>query len=150
MSVCRLQRFHPPINSQMNPIKHLSLLILCAFPIQAQLAVTVSPVKITGQKAVVPLAMTNNLSDPVESARAICFLLDDQGQMVGQSAKWVIGGANDRAALQPKAGTTFNFVITSPQPFTTTNVIAKISFSRVVLAGNKLADVKRDVRVTTP
>jgi hypothetical protein len=116
---------------------------------QAHLVVAVSPVKIVGQKAVVPLAMTNNLVEPVESARAVCFLLDGQGKIVGQSTKWVIGGTKNRPALQQTAGTTFNFIITSPQPFTTTNLMAKISFSRVVLDGGKLADVRQDVSVTT-
>ena len=124
------------------------MFLLCAVTAQAQLAVTVSPAKITGQKAVVPLAMTNNLAESVESARAICFLLDDQGKMVGQSTKWVIGGTKDRLALQSKSGTTYNFVITSTQPYATTNFAAKISVTRLVLVGGKLADPSKDVTVT--
>ena len=114
----------------------------------AQLAVTVTPPKVAGQKAVVQLKMKNNLGDAVKSARAVCFLLDDQGKMVGQSTKWVIG--QNHTGLEPKAETTFNFVVTSPQPFTTTNLTAKVSFSRVVLAGDKLADVTKAVSMTTP
>jgi hypothetical protein len=134
----------------MNPIKLAWLFLFCALTVQAQLAVVVSPVKTTGQKAVVQLAMTNNLAAPVESARAVCFLLDEQGKMIGQSTKWVIGGTKGRPDLQPESGTTFDFVITSPQPWTTTNLAGKISFSRVVLDGGKLADVKRDVSVAAP
>ena len=122
---------------------------LCALTAQAQLAVTVSPVKITGQKAIVPLAMTNHLAESIESARAVCFLLDDQGKMIGQSTKWVIGGTKDRPALPPKFGTTYNFVITSQQPFTTTNLTAQVSFSRVILADGKLADARKEVVITT-
>ena len=122
--------------------------LFCAINLQAQLAVTVSPPKIVGQKAVVKLAMKNNLADKVESARAVCFLLDDQGTMIGQSTQWVIGGVKDRPALEPKAETTFNFVITNPQPFTTTNLTAKVNFSRVVLDGGKLADVRQAVNMT--
>lgn len=114
----------------------------------AQLAVMVSPVKVTGQKAVVQLKMKNGLAAKVESARAVCFLLDEQGKMVGQSTKWVIGGVKDRPPLEPKSETTFNFVVTSPQPFTTTNLTAKVSFSRVVLNGGKLADMRQDVMVS--
>jgi len=65
--------------------------------------------------------------------------------MVGQSTKWVIG--QNKTGLEPKGETTFNFVITSSQPFTTTNLTAKISFSRVVLYGGKLADAAKDVRI---
>ena len=125
------------------------VLLFGALTAQAQLAVTVSPPKLAKQKAIVPLALTNNLTEKIESARAICFLLDDQGKMVGQSSQWVIGGKTNRPALEPKTGTTYNFVITSPQPFTTTNLTAKVSFSRVVLDGNKLADVKQDVSITS-
>jgi hypothetical protein len=114
---------------------------------QAQLAVTVSPPKIADQKAVVELKMKNGLTEKIESARAICFLLDDQGKMVGESSKWVIGGTKSRPALDPKKETSFNFVITSSQPFTTTNFTAKVSFSRMVLEGEKLADPKADVQI---
>ena len=125
----------------------LAALLLCPVLATAQLAVTVMPPKVVGQKAVVQLKMKNDLGDAVKSARAVCFLLDDQGKMVGQSTKWVVG--QNHASLEPKAEATFNFVVTSPQPWTTTNLTAKISFSRVVLDGGKLADVKQDVSVTT-
>jgi hypothetical protein len=69
--------------------------------------------------------------------------------MIGQSTKWVIGGIKDRPALQPKSSTIFNFVITSPQPWTMTNLTAKVSFSRIVLDGGKQADIKHDVLITT-
>jgi len=133
----------------MKTTKILACFFLGVLMAQAQLAVTVSPPKITGQKAVVKLAMKNNLADKVESARAVCFLLDDQGKMVGQSTKWVIGGTKDRPALEPKNETTFNFVITSPDSsgFTTTNLTTKVSFSRVVLEGGKLADSIKDVQI---
>ena len=124
----------------------LGALLFCAVNSQAQLAVTVSPPKIVGQKIVVKLAMKNNLADKVESARAVVFLLDDQGKMVGQSTKWVIGGTKDRPPLAPKGETTFNFVITSPQPFTTTNLTAKVSFDRMVLSSNTAADVNKNVQ----
>jgi hypothetical protein len=132
----------------MKTMRILVWFFLCVLSAHAQLAVTISPPKIVGQKAVVKLAMKNNLADKVESARAVCFLLDDQGTMIGQSTQWVIGGTKDRPALEPKAETTFNFVITSPQPFTTTNLTAKVNFSRVVLDGGKLADVRQAVNMT--
>ena len=132
-------------------MKHFFFLIpVLLWPVlaTAQLAVTVSPPKLVGQKAVVKLTMKNNLTNKVESARAVAFLLDEQGQMVGQSTKWVIG--QHKTGLEPKGETTFNFVLTSPQPWTTTNLTAKVSFSRVVFANGKTADVQRDVTVSAP
>jgi len=123
----------------------LSLSALSVVIGQAQLAVTVSPPKIASQKAIVQLKMKNNLTNKVESARAVCFLLDEQGKMVGQATKWVIG--QNKTGLATGATNTYNFVITSPQPFATTNLAAKVSFSRVVLEGDKLADPNKDVQI---
>ena len=124
-----------------------SLMLFCALAASSQLAVTVSPVKITGQKAVVSLALKNNFTNTIQSARAVCFLLDNQGKMIGQSTKWVIG--QNKTDLKPKAETTFNFVVTNPQPFATTNLTAKISFSRLVLENGQVADVNKTVNITT-
>jgi len=129
--------------------KFFAVSLLWLFPAiaQAQLGVTVLPPKITGQKAMVSLKLENSFPEKIESARAVCFLLDAQGKMVGQSTKWVIG--QNRTGLEPGATNDFNFVITSPQPFTTTDLTAKVSFSRLVLTGGKQADVRQEVVVTT-
>lgn len=131
-------------------MKFFSLAAILLWPLlaSAQLAVTVSPVKVAGQKAIVPLAMKNNFTDKIESARAVCFLLDEQGQMIGSATKWVIGGSQDRPGLAPGTTNAFNFVVAAAKPFTTTNLTAKVSFSRVVLAGVKLADASTAVSVT--
>jgi hypothetical protein len=121
--------------------------LLVAANANAGLAVTVSPVKNTGSKAVVPLAMKHNFAGKIESARAAVFLLDPQGKMVGHSTKWVIGGSEDKPGLAAGATNAFHFVITSDKPFTTTNLTAKVSFSPVVLEGGKLADVSKDVQI---
>ena len=119
----------------------------CAFIAQAQLAVTVSPPKVTGNKAVMPLAMKNYFTGKIESARAVVFLLDEQGKMVGQATRWVIGGSQDKPGLAAGATNAFHFVITSDKPFTTTNLTARVNFNRVVLAGGKLADATKDVQI---
>ena len=126
----------------------LYLMLICAGTARAQLAVTVYPPKITDQKAVVELKIKNGFAEKVESARAICFLLDEQGRMVGQSSKWVIGGTKNRPPLEPKSETSFNFVITGNQQFITTNLTAKVSFSRVVLENGQVADVNKTVNIT--
>ena len=123
------------------------LALFCVAAGQAQLAVTVSPPKVTGSKAIVPLTMKNNFTEKVESARAVVFLLDEQGKMIGQATRWVIGGSNERPGLVAGATNVFHFVITSVKPFTTTNLTAKVSFNRVVLAGVKLADVNKDIQI---
>lgn len=121
----------------------LPMLLLTA---SAQLAVTVSQPKIIGQKAMVKLAIKNGLPQKIESARAVCFLLDDQGKLIAQSTKWVIG--QNKTGLAPGATNSFNFVITNPHPFNTTNLTAKISFSRVAFEGGKLTDMRQQVTVT--
>jgi len=121
--------------------------LLCPLLGSAQLAVTVSPLKIVGSKAIVPLALKNGLGDKVTSARAVVFLLDEQGKIAGQATRWVIGGSQDKPGLAAGATNAFHFVITSDRPFATTNLTAKVSFSRVVLAGGRLADVNKDVKI---
>jgi hypothetical protein len=101
----------------------------CGFIAQAQLAVTVSLPKVTGNKAVVALGLKNSFSQSVESARATVILLDAKGKMVGQSAKWVIGGTEDKPGLAAGGTNTFNFVITAAHPLTTTNLTARLQFS---------------------
>jgi len=68
-------------------MKLILILFLSTLAAPAQLAVAVSPPKVVGQNAVVSLAMKNGFAEKVDSARAVCFLLDDQGKMVGQGAK---------------------------------------------------------------
>ena len=120
--------------------------VFCAVTVHAQLVVTLSPLKVIGQKAVIELKMKNGLSENVESARAICFLLDEQGKMVGQASRWVIGGTKDRPALEPKKDTTFNFVIPTSDT-TATNLTVKVSFTRMILAGGQVADPTKDVTI---
>jgi hypothetical protein len=115
----------------------------------AQLAVTVSPVKIAGQKAIVPLALRNNSSQKIESARAAVFLLDEQGKMIGQASRWVIGGSQDKPGLAAGATNAFHFVVAADKPLTTTNLTAKVTFNRVLLEGGKAANAAKDVVVTS-
>ena len=103
------------------------------------------PVKVVGQKAVVQLKVKNNLADKIESARAVCFLLDGQGKMIGQSTKWVVG--QDKIGLDPKGQAKFNFVITNPRSLVSSNLTAKIVFSRVILDGGKVADPREEVEI---
>lgn len=124
-----------------------TLVVFFCIAAQAQLAVTVSPPKIVGQKAIVLLTLKNHLGERIDSARALCFLLNDQGKMVGESTKWVIGGTPGTLGLEAGMTNNFNFVITSAEPFTTTNLTAKISFSQLVCENGKPANVKTGVQI---
>jgi len=128
-------------------MKLILTLLIAASTANAQLAIGVSPVKTTGQKAIISLTMTNNFSEKIESARAVVFLLDEQGKMVGQSTKWIIGGSDDKPGLAPSATNAFHFVITSDKLITTTNLTTKVSITRIVLEGGKLADVTKEATV---
>lgn len=61
--------------------------------------------------------------------------------------RWVIGGSNLNGVV---AGTTRNnhFVVTSDKPFATTNLTAKVSFSRVLMNGGKFVDATKFVNVS--
>jgi hypothetical protein len=129
----------------------LAAWLLAAAAASAQLAVSVSPVKVTGSKALVKLELKNTFAEKIESARAVCFLLDEQGKVVGQATQWVIGGAlqaatGQRPPLGAGATNTFHFVIPTERA-TLTNLAARVSFTRVVLEGGKMVDVKQGVTV---
>ena len=129
----------------MHKLKILSLIILATLTAQAQLAVSVSLPKVTGQKTVVLLTMQNQFTNSVQSAKAACFLMDERGQMVGQSTKWVIG--ENKTSLASGAIGKFNFVITSPKPLTSTNLTAHLGFSRLVLDNGQQPDLRQSVVV---
>ena len=112
---------------------------------RAQLAVMVTLPKVIGQKAVVQLSVKNGLTNEIKSARAICLLLDDDGKLVGQSTRWVIG--QNKTVLEPKAEAKFNFVITSPHPLVSSNLTAKVIFSRLILDGDKPVDPRQEVEI---
>jgi hypothetical protein len=124
----------------------LAAWLLAAATASAQLAVSVSPVKITGSKAVVKLELRNTFAEKIESARTVCFLTDEHGKVVGQATQWVIGGTRERPALEPGATNSFHFVIATER-ITSTNLQARVNFSRVVLEGGKLADVNGAVKI---
>src|SRR5438034_9204524 len=109
----------------------------------ANLVVKFGEPKTTGSKAVIKLEMKNTFTEKIESARAVVFLFDDQGKVVVQMTRWVIGGTKDKPALAPDAKTTFNFVVPTDKAFTKT----KASFSRVVLEGGKSLDANKSVEI---
>lgn len=124
----------------------LSTMLLVALTTQAQLAVTVLPPQVTAQKAVVKLVMHNEFSAKIESARAVCFLLDNQGKMVSQTSKWIIGGNREASGLPAGGTNTFNFVMTIAEQ-NPTNLTAKITFTRLILDGGKSANPNKDIKI---
>jgi hypothetical protein len=124
----------------------LLLPLFCAFALQAQLFVTVEPPKIVGQKAVIPLMLRNSLPEKVQSARAVVFLVDKEGKVAGQAARWVIGGTNTNG-LPVGATNTFHFVVNASKSFASTNLTAKVTFTEIVLEGGKQVDPARNVEI---
>lgn len=114
----------------------------------AELMVTVLPPRITAQKVVVPIVMKNNFSEAVEGARAVVFVMDESGQMLGQGTRWVIGGkAEPTAALIAGGTNTFYFVVNSQRLLPTTNIVTQVKFSRLLLQSGRVADPERSVSI---
>jgi hypothetical protein len=124
-----------------------AITLALSFPGLAELVVTVRPVKLVGQKAIVPLGLKNDFNTKIESARAVVFLLDEHGKMAAQGTRWIIGGGNNTNGLAAHSTNVFNFVLQADRPFTMTNLKASISVTRVVLEGNRAANVKTEVRI---
>jgi hypothetical protein len=118
----------------------------------AELSVTVSPPKLVGQKADIPMEFKNLSNKKVESIRAATFLIDQNGKVVAQSTRWIIGGGrsgNSISDLPANTTRTVHFVVSSDKPFATTNLTAKVNFTRIVLEGGQLLDTK-EVQIKTP
>ena len=113
--------------------------------VSAGLIIQSSPAKTTGNKTVIKLDLKNTGASEIGSVRATVFLLDAQGQMVGQAARWILGGTKDRPGLAPEAKTTYNFVVTGTKPFAQT----KLMVNRIVFADGHLGDVLKDVTIET-
>ena len=126
----------------------LWLLFACvAVSAEADLVVQVHNPQITGSKAVVKLELKNTYHENIESARASAFLVDQDGKLVGQATRWVIGGGKGMPALVPGGTNTFSFVVGISDSVNREGLTAKLMFSRVVLEGGKLADVRQGVRI---
>lgn len=111
----------------------------------AQLTAILSPTKVAGQKAIVGVHLHNDFTNDIESARAVCFLQDSQGKMIGETTQWVIG--EKKSVLKAGESSSFNFVITGREPFADTNLTAKISFIRINLDNGGFVNA-RDVIMT--
>ena len=133
--------------NDMKPLMKSALaslgLLLIAGIAQGALVLGAARPAIYGQKTIVKTELHNTFTNAIESARAVMFLLDDNGKVVGQETRWIVGGTKDRPALRPDEKTTFSFVLQSQKPFTKT----KLTVTRIILEGGKLADVNKDVQM---
>jgi len=120
-------------------------MVVFVFGVDAGLIVVMPTAVVSGQKVIVPLALKNDFTETIASARAAVFVSDDQGKVVGQATRWVIGGAPGKPGLDPKATNAFHFVVTSSKPLESTNLTAKVVFTRLVLEGGKSVDPKKNV-----
>ena len=103
---------------------------------RCELSIKVDEPRSTGSKAIVKLTMKNTYTNAVESARAVVFLVDEKGKVVGQRAEWVIGGTREKPGLAAGGTAVFNLVITADQPVKTT----RVSFTRIILEGGKVVE----------
>ena len=101
--MCYMTERKTQMNGLMKMIPMICLLIAIFCPplVLAQLVVIVSPPKFVAQKAKVQIAMQNNFTEKIVSARAGLFLVDGNGHVIGQSTKWVIGGSPNIPGLAP-------------------------------------------------
>lgn len=123
----------------------LSLIALVASSTlaNANLVMKVGEPRTIGAKTAVKLELKNTFGNKIESVRATLFLIDEQGKAVGQMTRWVVGGTKDRPGLVPNASRSYEFVVTTERPFTSTKVL----INRIVLEGGKLADVTKEVTI---
>lgn len=107
----------------------------------AGVVVKTSVSKKAKDKVDVMLQMKNTFGEPITSARATVFLIGDEGKVVGQTTKWVIGAAPGGPALRQSASTTYHVVFSNSKPFSSTKII----FNKIVLQSGQLGNPSQDV-----
>ena len=105
---------------------------------RGELSIKVDDPRSTGSKAIVKLTMKNNYTNAVESARAVVFLIDAQGKVVGQRTEWVIGGTREKPGLAAGVTAEFNLVVPADKPFEK----ASVKFTRIILEGGRLVELE--------
>ena len=122
----------------------VSLWLVMATSAPAALEIKVaSPNKATGKRTAIELDLKNTFTNKIESVRAVVVLLDENGKMVGQQARWIIGGTKEKPGLAPGARTNYSFVVPTDKPFTKT----KVMINRLILEDGKPADPVKDVQI---
>jgi hypothetical protein len=111
----------------------------------AAIVINLNQPKNYGQKSILKMELQNTFSEPIESARAVVFLIDNNGKVVGQQTRWILMGTKDKPALAVNAKRTYNFVIQSEKPYSKTKLIV----IRIVLADGNLGDLNKDVVIKT-
>lgn len=72
-------------------LKLLVFLILLSCSLQAEFEVSLKPSSDrTANKSLITLTARNSFSQPIKSARAWVFALDESGAVVGQKSTWII------------------------------------------------------------
>jgi hypothetical protein len=150
-SLFSLKRSRSQILRLLERVPAITIGVIIAFTTsfyaKANLVVRVSQTKIVGQKIIARAEFNNTFHEKIESARASLFLLNEQGKVLCQSTRWVIGGNKDIPGLLPGRTNTFNFVLGVNRNFEGANFTVKVHFDRIILEGGKSADLPKDVTI---
>ena len=66
-------------------------------------------------------------------------------KVANRSTNWIIGGSEDKPSVAAGTTNSYYFLTTINKPFSTTNLTGKVSFCRIGLEGEKLAESKKRV-----
>jgi hypothetical protein len=109
----------------------------------AGLTLKIADPKTYGHKTILKMELLNTFTNNIDSVRAAVFLLDENGKIVGQETRWIVGGTKERPGLAHHGKTTFHFVLQSSKPFAKT----RVTINRIVMEGGRLADIHKDVQI---
>ena len=125
----------------------LSIALVCfcgGIPLQGQLIAKVRSITRTPGKVVVKIELQNQLSSPVESARAYLFLLDEKGKVQGRKSEWVINATRRPGPLGAGEKRLWHFVLNRADAEFQR---VQFGFSRLILEGGRVVDAKSNSRV---
>ena len=137
---------------------------LLPFLCHADVEVSLGEVESTPGKSLIKLTAKNTFDQDVRDARVWVFLMDGEGNVVGNKAAWIVGGgtgASDeklsktRSPLAPDEEREFLIVVSHDGPASkgrgkvdATTLSPKITFTRIILADGTSIDPRKDVKAS--
>ena len=113
-----------------------------SLPLTAQIQVAGTRMDCAPAKALVSFQLRNEFAAPLQQAKAWIFLLDAQGQVVGEHSDWIVGG---RGTAGPQAAQS-DAAYALPVPLRGAPISAVVTLTQATLADGTVVRPQVQVR----
>lgn len=120
-------------------MKHLYILMSFLFCglLRANMEISVELADVHESNSFVHLETKNGFDQDIKDARVWVFLMNDEGEVVGNKAQWIIGGDSlQKEPLSVEQSQSFKIAVDTESKPTK----AKVTFSRIILEDGTLVE----------